>query len=134
MTVTHRSRPRSAAGFTLMEVLITMAIVAILTAIAVPSYGAYTRKAHRADAQQFMMDMALRQGEILVDSREYATAEEMATLMPVPAALSRYYTIVSEATTAPTGFTITATAIGKQVDDGDLSLTNTGVKTPAEKW
>ncbi|QYF92866.1 prepilin-type N-terminal cleavage/methylation domain-containing protein [Massilia sp. PAMC28688] len=125
---------RSAKGFTLMELVVVMAIIAILAAIAIPSYGAYTRKAHRADAQQFMMDMALRQGEILIDSRSYATAEEMADLLPVPDSISRYYTITSEASTEPTGFVITATAIGNQVDDGDLTLSNTGVKTPSDKW
>lgn len=134
MTSTPSLRQRSALGFTLIEVLITMAIVAILSAIAIPSYGAYTRKAHRADAQQFMMDMALRQGEIMLDSRSYATKAEMALLMPVPANIARFYTVTSEPTTAPTGFLIKAVAVGNQTKDGDLTLSNTGIKTPSDKW
>lgn len=129
-----RSRP--AAGFTLVELVIAMAIVAILAAIAYPSYGAYTRKAHRADAQQLMMDMAVRQGEIMLDSRAYATTDELAVVLPVPDSVSPFYTMSVELPAAgqPPSFVIKATAKGGQTPDGDLTLTSAGVKGPAGKW
>lgn len=136
MTLSHRFLPRpSAAGFTLVELVVVMAIIAILAAIAYPSYGAYTRKANRAEAQQFMMEMATRQGEVLNDARAYATDAEMAALMPVPTRISKFYTIsTAPTTTTPPGFIITATAKDNQLGDGNLTLSNTGAKTPVDKW
>lgn len=136
MTVSLRKFARlPARGFTLIELVMVMAIIAILAAIAIPSYSAYTRKANRANAQQMMMDMAVRQGEILVDQRSYATDAQMATLMPLPTSISKYYTFSHTiSTTNPQTFLITATAKSSQVPDGDLTLSSTGAKTPAAKW
>jgi type IV pilus assembly protein PilE len=45
-------------GFTLFELLIAMAIVAILTSIAYPAYNEYVRRAHRADISGLLSDIA----------------------------------------------------------------------------
>ena len=63
---------RRASGFTLIELMITMAIVAILTAIALPSYQRYTARAARAAGQQFLTDLAQREEQYFVDARSYA--------------------------------------------------------------
>ena len=51
-------RPRPAAGFTLIELMITVAIVAILAALALPSYSAYVARARRADARTQLLQAA----------------------------------------------------------------------------
>ena len=53
------------SGFTLIEVLIVVAILGILMSIAVPAYSEYIRRAHRAAAQQFLLDVAQRQEQYL---------------------------------------------------------------------
>ena len=48
-------------GFTLIELMIAVAIIGILVAVAYPSYQGQVRKANRAAAQQFMLDVAMRE-------------------------------------------------------------------------
>jgi type IV pilus assembly protein PilE len=82
------------SGFTLIEVLIVVAILGILMSIAVPAYNEYVRRAHRAAAQQFLLDVAQRQEQYLLDNRQYATilgAGAGGLDMVVPADISPYY-------------------------------------------
>lgn len=121
-------------GFTLIELMITVVIIGILAAIAVPSYQSYMLKGRRASAQSHLMDIAQRQQQYLLDARSYA-ATLSALNMTTPSDVSAYYaiTIAAAADTPPT-FTITATPSGVQAADGALTISNTGVKTPADKW
>ena len=67
-------------GFTLIEVMITVAIVAILTTLALPSYNNYLLRVNRGAAAQFMMDVANRQEQYILDQRAYVADRERRSL------------------------------------------------------
>jgi type IV pilus assembly protein PilE len=121
-------------GFSLIELMVTVAIVSILATIAYPSYVEHVRKGHRAAAQEHLMDIAQRQQQYFLDTRDYAP--DIATLnMTTPTDVGSRYTIaIVPDAGPPPSFTVTATAKGAQLADGDLSIDSAGNKTPPDKW
>ena len=115
-------------GFTLIELMIAVAIVGILAAVAYPAYLDQIRKSRRAEAQSALMNIATRQQQMLLDSRSYA-ATLSALNITVPASVQANYTLslTVDSTTVPL-FTATAAPLGKQVADkcGTLGVTQTG--------
>lgn len=130
--------PRAASrGFTLIELMITVAIVAILAAVALPSYSQYMLKARRGDAQSFMAEVVARQQHFLIDRRAYATDITAATSagglgMAIPSNVAGHYTVtVATDNSAPPSFTVSAVPVGGQARDtcGTLRITNAGVRS-----
>lgn len=120
-------------GFSLIELMIAVAIVGILVAIAVPSYQDHLRKGRRADAQAFITQVAQRQQQYLLDARTYALGGAALTELSLvaPTSVSDHYavTVTPAAPTVPPSFTVTATPTSTvQQPDGILTLTNTGAK------
>jgi type IV pilus assembly protein PilE len=115
--------------------MIAVAVVAILATIAFPSYQDYLRKGRRSAAQSFIVDVAARQQQYLIDARSYAGgAGALGTLnLAVPGDVSRFYTVTIDpaAPTLPPSYTISATPIAgsAQVPDGVLTLDHQGAKT-----
>jgi type IV pilus assembly protein PilE len=127
-------------GFTLIELMITVVIVAILASVALPAYQEQVRRGHRAAAQTEMMDIANREQQFLLANRAYAdkvALEGSGYALPSELASKYGYAIaVNNAATPPT-FTITFTPSGSQTSDGALVLNSAGVKTragEASKW
>jgi len=139
--------PQHQAGFTLIEVLIAVVVIAVLASIAYPSYQGQLRKSNRSVAQQFMLDVASREQQVLLDLRSYVAVGATANFpnaptnaspglnLTVPAGTTGKYTFAVTAPTATT-FTVTATPVvgSSQASDGALTLNEAGTKTPAAKW
>jgi type IV pilus assembly protein PilE len=122
-------------GFTLIELMIVLAIVAILATVAFPSYQNSVRKSNRAAAKSQMLELANRQQQFLLANRRYATYAELTSAgFSLPGDVSKFYTPTITTAASPPAFTITFTATGSQATDGNLTLGSDGTRTPADKW
>lgn len=118
-------------GFTLIEVMIVVAIVAILASIGIPSYRQHMIKSNRAAAESFMLSIANKQEQYVLDARTYATSLTALNLN-TPPEISTKYTITL-GNIANNTYTITATPKGGQASDtcGAVTLDQAGKKLPA---
>ncbi len=136
-------RMRFLLGFTLIELMVVIAIVAILVMIAMPGYEAYIRKTKRSLGKGELLAVQARQEQFFADNKQYATDLSNLGYGSSPYAINsdgvevdvtaadRIYVIqLSSATT--TAFTLNAVPQLKQAKDTEcatLSITNTSVKS-----
>jgi len=116
-------------GFTLVELMVVVAIIGVMSAIAIPSYSSYMKKARRADAKVGLQKLADKQERFYLQNNVYTTLFTATGLNTSTTSDEGYYTFSIDSADA-SGYQITATAIG----DGDadcmtMSLSSTGLKT-----
>ena len=103
---------RSQTGFTLIEVMITVALIAILAAVALPSYSAYVMRANVTDAARGLADMRLKMEQYFQDERTYVGACAPGTVAPVPDATDKF-TFACNPVPTVNSYTIVATGINR---------------------
>jgi type IV pilus assembly protein PilE len=149
------SAHRGTSGFTLIELMITVAVIAILATIAVPSYRVYVERANRTVAKTAMVDVVSRQNSHYVDRKRFATTLTKLGLGADTLYLGREGTLSASngddsiyevtlagnanntacpATSSATasGFTVVARPIHSQVSDtrcATMCLSSSGIKS-----
>lgn len=123
-------------GFTLIEIMVVVAILAILASIAVPSYQNSVAKSRRADAQAALQGLAQAMERHYTSTGSYAKAAAggadtgapliFSTKAPIDGSAT-YYNLKIHAASA-TAYTLAAEPVGAQLGDGVLVLTSTGRK------
>lgn len=103
-------------GFTLIELMITVAIVAILAAIAYPSYNSYVQGSRRADAMTALQQIMLKQENWRVNHTAYTGTLGSGGLELTTTSPDGHYNIALSSPSG-TGYTATATATGAQTAD-----------------
>lgn len=123
-------------GFTIIELMIVLVIVAILLALAYPSYIDYVRKGKRGDAQQALMNWAVNQEIWRSNNPTYASTAQL------PVANLDNYDLSTDGVPTATSYVLQAQATGDQLNDEArngtscalLTLNENGAKGPPECW
>jgi type IV pilus assembly protein PilE len=135
-------------GFTLVELMVTVGIVAILGTIAMSTYHSQVQKSRRTDARSAVLDLAGREEKLFSTTNAYsATPSDLGygavgDTFPITVG-SGYYQVTVTVPNPPISYSVTATTFGTQVDDTKCitlsvdqlgSQTSTGSETAANCW
>ena len=143
----YRSSRQASFGFTLIELMIVVAIIGIIAAVAYPSYQEYVRNAKRADAETALMELAHVRERYYTANGRYVDGDGDEPDLPFTQAprdggTKAYDIELVEASTSATAYVLQAVPTGSMANDkcGTLTLANTGAKgqkagmTTAECW
>lgn len=124
---------KTSRGLTLIELMVTVAIIAIIAAVAVPAYEKQAQKSRRADGIALLMDAAAREERFVIDNNVYTTTMTGSTGLGLASADSQkgYYALSAVLGADSLSYTLTATAQNGQENDvcGNLTLTSKGVRS-----
>lgn len=113
-------------GFTLIELMVTVAIMGVLASIALPSYKEYVQKGRRVDAKDALTAIQLAEEKFRGNNTAYTT--DLANLGLTATSTQKYYTLAVTAATG-TSFTATATVNASSAQAPDATKCNVLVVT-----
>lgn len=136
---------QSSGGFTLIELMAVVVIVAVLLIVALPAYQNQVIRGHRSAAKAEILNIADREQQFLLANRSYATKGVLEGNGYNPRSGvndtgdTAKYTYAIELTTIGSGlphYKIEFTPVADTIvaDDGALSLTSEGLREPEDKW
>lgn len=120
---------RTLTGFTLIELMIAIAVVAILAAIALPSYQSYVRRANRAQIEASMMNIAQLEERYFTANNTYCTSSVTCTWLASYDGSNNYSIAVNLDPNAGYSIAATTNAGYSDPDCGNLALTGLNQKS-----
>lgn len=121
-------------GFSLIELLIALAMVGILMTVALPSYEAYQRRAVQTEAMATLQVLAGLQERLRLTQGQYQSASALLALRQLPAMVARHYRFAVDISAQGSQFLMTLTPNQQGVAYPVLSVDQAGRRSPAEAW
>lgn len=135
---------RRQAGFTLIELMVVVLVIAILASVALPAYQGYVRKSNRTVAKTKLLELAARQEQYFADNKVYTNNLVLLGVAASPMSVNNrgawvaggttgeLYSISAAINNGGLGFVLTADTVGDQTGDDSncatLTLTETGLR------
>lgn len=124
-------------GFTLIELMISVAIIGVLVSIVFPSYQQYVIESRRGEGMAMLLHVMQQQERYYTEELSYTTdLTDLGFVANPPSQNSNYAITAARCGSEPVNrcVLLTAVAQGPQVVDGNLTLNSRGVRMPADSW